>query len=213
MLCQGFLCTSLLKLLLCVSYLHCFCFCQPSFSFLRLWIIPDPSVLSTPGCLGSVSHLTSRMDLWTAPLPRQRPPLSVSGCPESSRMKEQLPWFILWHHLPMLAGLGCPVPEPGPVRQQGLRGGSQGQRPLQKPLYTVGQWRAGGQEVQEAREGVVRGGLWEGGKVGCTLTPWPLPSLGLPCSSRQVLCDKTLPFSAFPVELLSNKTQQHVVFS
>ena len=57
---------------------------------------------------------------------------------------------------------------------------------------------------------MVRGGLWEGGKVGCTLT---LGSLGLPCSSRQVFCDKTLTFSAFPVELLSNKTQQHVVFS
>ena len=38
----------------------------------------------------------------------------------------------------MLAGMGCPVPEPGPVRQKGLRGASQGQQPLQKALCTCG---------------------------------------------------------------------------
>lgn len=55
----------------------------------------------------------------------------------------------------MLAGLGCPVPEPGPVRQKGLQGGSQGQLPLQKALYAcgAGERRAEGWEVQEAREG------------------------------------------------------------
>lgn len=55
----------------------------------------------------------------------------------------------------MLAGMGCPVPEPGPVRQKGLRGASQGQQPLQKALCTcgAGERRAGGQEGQEAWEG------------------------------------------------------------